>query len=100
MAGGVNNLGLLNSIERFSISKKEWNLLQVTIPHQLQDLSLHCLTPHQLLIFGGSNPEIETQYVYKIEILKNNSFLVSEMNTNFNDKSCIFQNKILVFGVL
>ena len=49
---------------------------------------------------GGSNPEIETQYVYKIEILKNNSFLVSEMNTNFNDKSCIFQNKILVFGVL
>lgn len=99
VAGGVNKTGLLDSIEEFSIADKTWTLLDIKIPHQIEDLSMHSIRAQELLIFGGQNPEIEKQFIYKIDIANKNPFLVSEMMNTTNDKSCLYKNKILSFGV-
>lgn len=99
MAGGVNQAGLLDSIEAYSLADQSWSELEVKIPHQLQDLSMHSFCEQELLILGGHNPEIEKQFIYKIDIANKNPFLVSEMLHTNNDKSCLYKNKILCFGV-
>ena len=60
---------------------------------------MQSLVQGEMLIFGGTNPEIEQQFIYKVDFNKNDSYLISQMNNYNNEKSCLYKNKILVFGV-
>lgn len=99
MAGGSGAAGLLDSVERFSVETQSWALLDLRLPHRLEDLSLLCLRPEELLIFGGQNPEIEKQFAYKVDVARRNAFLLCELAGEHIDKACLHKNKVLCFGV-
>ena len=99
MSGGVNSTGVLDSIEIYSISEDRWRLLTFKLPHKIQDLSMECVTQNEFMVFGGQNPEIEGQFIYKIEISNKNSYLISQLQNGQNDKSFLLKDKIFIFGV-
>ena len=51
------------------------------------------------MIFGGTNSEIDLQFIYKVNLKEKNSYLISELETSNNEKSCLYNNKVLIFGV-
>ena len=99
MAGGISGETILDSIEIYSIELKHWKLVNCKLSNCLENLSLLSLEYEQFYIFGGSNPNLSEQFIYLVDLGKKTCEVVIKMNNMNSNKSILYCDKVLIFGV-